>query len=103
VAAALFSVIILAWVPGRQYLLLEGDCGDALDIVASGIFDSQIELPNGDLIKTGKFAAGQYFGLISMFTDQPAIFNYSAQTDVTLIRVDLDCIQDVLKQNGITI
>lgn len=80
-------------------ILLEGDCGDALDIVASGIVDSQIELPNRDLIKTGEFAAGQYFGLISMFTDQPAIFNYSAQTDVTLIRVDLDCIQDVLKRH----
>lgn len=80
-------------------ILLEGDGGDGLEIVASGIVDSQIELPNGDLIKTGEFAAGQYFGLISMFINQPAIFNYSAQTDVTLIRVDLDCIQDVLKRH----
>lgn len=80
-------------------VLLGGDCRDALDIVASGIVDSQIELPNGDLVKTGEFTAGQYFGLLSMFTDQPTLFNYTAQTDVTLIRVDLDCIQDVLKRH----
>ncbi|MBU0680954.1 MAG: mechanosensitive ion channel family protein [Proteobacteria bacterium] len=80
-------------------ILLEGDCRDALDIVASGIVDSKIELPNGQVVKIGEFAAGEYFGLISMFTDQPAGFTYSAQTDVTLIRVDLDCIQEVLKNH----
>jgi small-conductance mechanosensitive channel len=78
-------------------ILLEGDCRDALDIVASGIVDSLVVLPSGELLKVGEFTAGQYFGLITMFTDQPSIFNYTAQTDVSLIRVDLDCIQDVLK------
>ncbi|MDR9501303.1 MAG: mechanosensitive ion channel family protein [Desulfurivibrionaceae bacterium] len=80
-------------------IFLEGDCHDALDIVASGIVDSYIELPNRDVIKIAEFSAGEYFGLISMFTDQPFIFNYTASTDVTLIRIDLDCIQDVLKRH----
>lgn len=80
-------------------ILLGSDCRDALDIVASGIVDSKIELPNKDLMKIGEFTAGEYFGLISMFTDQSADFNYSSQTDVTLIRIDLECIQDVLKRH----
>ncbi|MCB2181898.1 MAG: mechanosensitive ion channel family protein [Desulfobulbaceae bacterium] len=80
-------------------IMLEGDCRDALDIVASGIVDAQIELPSGELVKTGEFTAGQDFGLISMFTEEPSIFNYKAQTDVTLLRVDFDCIQDVLKEH----
>ncbi len=80
-------------------ILLEGDYCDGLDIVASGIVDSQVELAGGEFLKTGEFSAGHYFGLISMFTDQQSIFNYKAQTDVTLIRVDLDCIQEVLKRH----
>ncbi len=78
-------------------ILLEGDCRDALDIVASGIVDSLVELPSGELLKTGEFSAGNYFGLITMFTDHPSVFSYTAQTDVSLIRIDLDCIQDVLQ------
>lgn len=80
-------------------ILLEGDCRDALDIVASGIVDSRLELASGELLKIGEFTAGHYFGLISMFTDQASFFNFTAQTDVTLIRVDLECIQEVLKKH----
>jgi len=80
-------------------ILLEGDCRDALDIVASGIVDSKVVLPSGELLTVGEFSAGQYFGLITMFTDRPSVLSYTAQTDVSLIRVDLDCIQDVLKRH----
>jgi CRP-like cAMP-binding protein len=80
-------------------VLLGGDGRDALDIVASGIVDASIELATRDVAKIAEFAAGEYFGLISMFTDQPSIFKYTAQTDVSLIRVDLDCIQEVLQRH----
>ena len=42
---------------------------------------------------------GQYFGLVSMLTNQPSIFEYRALTDVTLIRVGLECMQEVLRKH----
>jgi small-conductance mechanosensitive channel len=80
-------------------ILQEGDCRDSLDIVISGVVESGIQLPNGKQIRASELAAGEYFGLISMFTDQPSLFGYSAQTDVTLIRVDIDCMREVLRKH----
>lgn len=80
-------------------ILLEGDSRDSLDIVTSGIIESQIEISKGELLKVGEFSAGQYFGLISMFTDQPSIFSYASKTDATLIRIDLESIQNILKDH----
>lgn len=79
-------------------ILLEGDARDALDIVISGVIEYRVKLPNGKQALAGELEAGQYFGLISMVTDQPSFFEYTAQTDVTLIRVDVKCMREILKE-----
>lgn len=80
-------------------ILLEGDKRDALDIVISGVVESRIKLPSGDQLVAGELLAGQYFGLISMLTGQPSLFEYSAKTDVTLIRVESECMQEVIRKH----
>lgn len=80
-------------------ILLEGDSRDALDIITSGIVKYHVKLPNGELRLAGELEAGQYYGLISMFTEHPSLFEYMAETDVTLIRVDIDCMREVLQQH----
>ena len=80
-------------------ILLEGDKRDALDIVISGVVEARIKLSNGEQLLTGELGAGQYYGLISMFTGQPSLFEYSSKTDVTLIRVEGDCMQDVIRRH----
>ncbi|PLX48134.1 MAG: mechanosensitive ion channel protein MscS [Desulfobulbaceae bacterium] len=80
-------------------ILLEGDSSDALDIITSGLVESRIKLPNGEKMVGNELVAGQYFGLISMFTEHPSLFEYIAGTDVTLIRVDMSCMQEVLRNH----
>lgn len=80
-------------------IVLEGDSSDALDIITSGLVESRIRLPNGDQMLVNELVAGQYFGLISMLTDHPSLFEYIAGTDVTLIRVDMSCMQKVLRNH----
>jgi small-conductance mechanosensitive channel/CRP-like cAMP-binding protein len=78
-------------------ILLEGDCRDALDIITSGVVEARIKLPNGALLYAAELTAGDYFGLVSMFTHQPSFFEYTAQTDVTLVRVNMECMQELLQ------
>lgn len=72
---------------------------DALDIVISGIIEDSITLPDGKLVLIGEIGPGEIFGLISMFTDQPVTFERVAQTDVTLIRLNIECMRTLLQQH----
>lgn len=80
-------------------IILEGDSQDALDIITSGVVESRMRTPDGQKTFIGQLTPGQYFGLISMLTNQPSIFEYRALTDVTLIRVGLECMQEVLRNH----
>lgn len=74
----------------------EGDRRDSFDIVTSGAIASQVKSTKGEPLFVGELTAGQYFGLSTMLTGQPSLFEYIAKTDVSLIRVSIDCMKDIL-------
>jgi small-conductance mechanosensitive channel len=80
-------------------IVLEGDIQDSLDIITSGIIESRMKTSDGQKTYLGQLNPGQYFGLISMLTNQPSIFEYRALTDVTLIRVGLERMREVLRKH----
>jgi len=80
-------------------IILEGDSQDSLDIITSGVVESRMRTSDGQKTYIGELMPGQYFGLVSMLTNQPSIFEYRALTDVTLIRVGLECMQEVLRKH----
>lgn len=72
---------------------------DALDIIISGIVEVFIELADGRKKVVEELGPGQSHGLVSMFTDTPIGFQRTAQTDVTLIRINLESMQKLLQQH----
>lgn len=80
-------------------ILLEENSRDALDIITSGVVKYHVKLSNGEKRLGGEMEAGQYYGLISMFTDHFSLSEYTADTDVTLIRIDIDCMREILQQH----
>lgn len=77
-------------------LLHEGAIADAFDVIINGIVESSITLPNGSRKSIERLSPGQGFGITSMITTDPSILEFTALTDVTLIRVDTSCLKSVL-------
>ena len=80
-------------------LLGEGDVATSFDVILSGIANSSIVLTDGSERMVQELGPGQYFGIVSMTTHEPSHVQVAAQTDVTLIRVDIDCIREIVAAN----
>jgi CRP-like cAMP-binding protein len=77
-------------------LLREGAVSDAFYVIAGGLVESAVLLPDGSRKVMETFGPGNYFGLAAMLTTEPSIEEFSAKSDVTLIRIDLDCLRTVV-------
>jgi CRP-like cAMP-binding protein len=77
-------------------LLAEGAVSDAVYVIAGGLVDAAIRLPGGSRKLVEMLEPGQHFGMAAMLTTEPAFLEYVAKTDVTLIRIDLDCIRAIV-------
>jgi CRP-like cAMP-binding protein len=77
-------------------LLAEGAVSDALYVIAGGLVDSTVLLPDGNRKELETLAPGSYFGLTAMLTTEPSFEEFIARSDVTLIRVDLDCVRTIV-------
>jgi len=77
-------------------LLREGNTSDAFDVIINGIVESSITLSNGSRKFVERLSSGDYFGITSMMTTCPSILEFAALTDVTLIRIDINCLKSVL-------
>ncbi|KAA6184018.1 mechanosensitive ion channel [Thiohalocapsa marina] len=77
-------------------LVAEGAISDAFYIIAGGLVDTAVRLPDGTRKIVETLEPGKYFGLAAMLTPEPSFLEYVANTDVTLIRVDLDCVRDIV-------
>ena len=78
-------------------LLREGATANAFDVIINGIVESRITLPNGAKKPVESLSPGQYFGMSSMMTATPSTLEFAALTDVSLIRIDADCLRSVLE------
>ena len=77
-------------------LLHEGAVANAFDVIINGIVQSSIALPNGSRKSIERLSPGQYFGITSMITTDPSTLQFTALTDVSLIRIDTTCLRSVL-------
>jgi small-conductance mechanosensitive channel len=79
-----------------QLLLREGAVSDAFYVIAGGLVESAVLLADGSRKVVETFGPGSYFGLAAMLTTEPSIEEFTAKSDVTLIRIDLDCLRAVV-------
>jgi small-conductance mechanosensitive channel len=77
-------------------ILAEGALSDAFYVIAGGLVEAAIRLPDGTRKVTEVLGLGDYFGITSMLTTDPSFLEMRAQSDVTLIRIDLDCVRTLL-------
>jgi CRP-like cAMP-binding protein len=77
-------------------LLAEGAVSDAFYVIAGGLVESAVLLPDGTRKILETFGPGSYFGLAAMLTAEPSFEEFSAKSDVTLIRIDLECVRSVV-------
>lgn len=79
-------------------ILAEGGSSDAFYVIIGGLVDSAVRLPDGASKVIETLGPGKHFGIAEMLTTQPNFLEFVANTDVTLIRIDLDAVRDLLKQ-----
>ena len=77
-------------------LLREGETAKAFDVIVNGIVESSISLSKSSRNVVGRLSPGQYFGITSMITSDPSFLEFTALTDVTMIRIDIDCLRSVI-------
>ena len=79
-----------------QVILAEGTRSDAVYVVTGGLVESAITLPDKTRKVIEVFGPGSYCGITSMLTTNPSFLEIRAKSDVTLIRIDRDCVQALI-------
>ncbi|MEP3300009.1 MAG: mechanosensitive ion channel family protein [Pseudoruegeria sp.] len=77
-------------------IVAEGAIARSVDIISHGVVETSIRMPTGAQKIVDQLRSGQYFGLTSMLMDNPAFLQFKASTNVTLIRIDIDCLRLIL-------
>jgi CRP-like cAMP-binding protein len=77
-------------------LLAEGAISDGFYVITSGLVDTAVRLPDGSRKVVETLGPGKHFGITSMLSTEPSFLEFIAKTDVTLIRIDLDCIRSMV-------
>jgi small-conductance mechanosensitive channel/CRP-like cAMP-binding protein len=79
-----------------RVLLAEGGASDAFYVIAGGLVDTAVRLSDGSSKVVETLAPGKHFGMETMLSPDPSFLEYVAKTDVTLIRIDLDCVRQIV-------
>ncbi|MEP1521739.1 mechanosensitive ion channel family protein [Ascidiaceihabitans sp.] len=77
-------------------IALEGETAKAIDVVIHGVVEASVTTKEGTPRVVGHLRSGEYFGLTSMFMETPSFLKFTASTNVTLIRIDIERLQKVL-------
>ncbi len=80
-------------------LVREGENFDVFDIIASGVIEASLKMPDGSHRVLEELLPGRAYGIASMMTGEPAIFQFAAKTDVTLIRIGTNCLRPIVEAN----
>ncbi|NBC46874.1 MAG: mechanosensitive ion channel [Gammaproteobacteria bacterium] len=79
-------------------ILAEGGVSDAFYVIIGGLVDSAVRLPDGSSKVVETLGPGKHFGISEMLTTQPNFLEFVANTDVTLIRIDLEAVRALIEQ-----
>lgn len=96
--AALASMSVTNLYDAGSVILAEGIVAPGVDIITSGVVESSITTPQGTTKAIDQLVPGEYFGIASMLTDVPSFLRFTALTDVTLIRIDMNCLRSILTE-----
>lgn len=77
-------------------LVSEGAIAQAVDVIIHGVVETSIMTKTGAPKVVDQLRSGQYFGLTSMLMDNPSFLQFTASTNVTLIRINIGCLQQIL-------
>ena len=84
-------------------ILDEGQKADELYIISSGVVEATVTSTTNRRHLVEELSPGQYFGLAAMLTHEPAAMRYTARSDASVIRVDIECLRKVADgKEGIT-
>lgn len=95
---ALASMSVTNIYDAGSVILKEGIVAPGVDIIASGVVETSITTPQGTTKAIDQLVPGEYFGIASMLTDVPSFLKFTALTDLTLIRIDMNCLRSVLAE-----
>ncbi len=76
-------------------LLAQGAASDAFYIVAGGLVDSVVRMPDGSQKVLETLGPGKYFGIGALLAPEPSSLEFIAKAEVTLIRIDLECVSQI--------
>ena len=82
-----------------QTLFHEGDQGNDLYILTDGAVAVSIRLPDGGTHEIARFAAGDFFGEMSIFDDAPRSASCTALKKSTLYSLSRNAFTDVIAQH----
>ncbi|KXX65155.1 mechanosensitive ion channel family protein [Marichromatium gracile] len=77
-------------------ILADGAQSDAFYVVAGGLVEAVVTLPDRSRKVTETLGPGKHFGITSMLTNDPSFLEFTAKSDVSLIRIDLDCVRRIV-------
>ncbi|MGJ8544643.1 MAG: mechanosensitive ion channel family protein [Sulfitobacter sp.] len=77
-------------------LVSEGEIAGAMDVIIHGVVETSIQTGAGTSQVVDQLHSGQYFGLTSMLMDTPSFLQFTASSNVTLIRIDIQCLRRIL-------
>ncbi|MBN4080408.1 cyclic nucleotide-binding domain-containing protein [Beggiatoa alba] len=88
----------LVGIPAGNKILKEGESGDALYVVISGIV-RVTHTRDGAQFNLAQLSAGDYFGEWSILTGAPRAASVTAVTPVEVVRLECDLFLDFIKDN----
>ena len=74
----------------------EGQAATTVDVIIHGDVEASTTTPTGQSEVVDHLRSGEYFGLTSIVMDTPSFLKFTASTNVTLIRIDNEALQEVL-------
>jgi small-conductance mechanosensitive channel/CRP-like cAMP-binding protein len=77
-------------------LISEGEIAQSIDVIIHGVVETSVMNEAGEPTVVGQLRSGQYFGLTSMLMETTSFQQFSAKTNVTVIRIDIECMRHVL-------
>ena len=80
-----------------ETIVVEGEPGSSLFIVASGVVRVTRALGGGGSVEVGRLSVYEHFGEMSLLTGEPRGASVLALTDCTLLRIGKDALDEVLR------
>jgi small-conductance mechanosensitive channel len=79
-------------------ILDQNAISDSAYIICNGVVEVSFSDREKKRINVEHIKTGEYFGMTSMLTEEPSEFKFTALTQVTVIRVDIDCVRALLER-----